>query len=131
MRNATPSTQDAITPQSLERIPRVGIQERALFLINSRELAVTTTSPPSHRGRRLAVVPMTIQPARLLTSPHETKEIRVGGFDMLRNYPTVPGNKRADKLAGVAAEKQDLYTAMSLAYLKLKISEKFRKAKDN
>ena len=40
----------------------------------------------------------------------------------------MPGNERADK---PAAEKLGQYTAMSLAHLKLKISEQFRKAKED
>jgi ribonuclease HI len=49
----------------------------------------------------------------------------------VKGHSGVPGNERADKLAGEAAERQGPYTAMSLAHLKLKISEKFRKAKED
>jgi len=41
-----------------------------------------------------------------------------------------PGNERVDKLAGEAAKKIGPYTAMSLAHLKLRISERFWKAKE-
>jgi len=40
-----------------------------------------------------------------------------------------PGNERADKLAGEAAEKTSWSQATSIAYLKLRISEKPRTAK--
>jgi hypothetical protein len=42
----------------------------------------------------------------------------------------VPSNKRADSLAGKAAEKTAWPATTSLAHLKLKICEKFRKAKE-
>jgi len=48
----------------------------------------------------------------------------------VKRHSDVPGNERADKLAGEVAEKLGLYTAISLAHLKLKISERLRKAKD-
>jgi hypothetical protein len=41
-----------------------------------------------------------------------------------------PANERADKLAGEAAGKDKWSEVASLAFLKLRISEKFRKAKD-
>ena len=41
-----------------------------------------------------------------------------------------PGNERADKLAGEAAGREKWSEVASLTYLKLRISEKFRKAKD-
>jgi hypothetical protein len=40
-----------------------------------------------------------------------------------------PGNEEADALAGRAAEKPGYSRVMSIAHLKLRISEKFRKAK--
>jgi hypothetical protein len=43
---------------------------------------------------------------------------------------TSPGNERADMFAGTAAEKVGQVTIMSIAHLKLKISERFRKAKE-
>jgi len=66
----------------------------------------------------------------------------VHGLQNLRNRRTVdikwvkghsgiPDNERADKLAGKAAERLGPYTDMSLAHLKLKISERFRKAKED
>jgi ribonuclease HI len=48
----------------------------------------------------------------------------------VKGHSSVPGNERADKLAGEAAERQGPYSAMSLAHLKLKISERFRKSKE-
>src|ERR1700749_2018519 len=41
-----------------------------------------------------------------------------------------PSNERADKLAGEAAEKIGQYPAMSIAHLKLRISDKYRGAKE-
>ena len=48
----------------------------------------------------------------------------------VKGHSGVPGNERADKLAGEAAEKTGPYTAMSLAHLKLRISDKYRAAKE-
>ena len=42
----------------------------------------------------------------------------------------MPGNEKADVLAGEAAERLGSYAAMSLAHLKLRISERFRTAKE-
>jgi hypothetical protein len=42
----------------------------------------------------------------------------------------VPGNERADALAGKAAEKATWSAVNSLAHMKLRVSEKFRKAKE-
>jgi ribonuclease HI len=42
-----------------------------------------------------------------------------------------PGNEKADVLAGRAAEKPGHSKTMSIAYLKLRISEKFGNAKES
>jgi hypothetical protein len=42
-----------------------------------------------------------------------------------------PGNERADQLAGKAAERVETQTIMSLSHIKLRISERFRLAKDS
>ena len=41
----------------------------------------------------------------------------------------MPGNERADVLAGVVAERQEASTITSIAHLKLKISGRFRAKK--
>jgi hypothetical protein len=48
----------------------------------------------------------------------------------VKGHQGTPGNERADALAGKAAEKADYSKYMSIAHLKLCISEKFRKATD-
>jgi hypothetical protein len=48
----------------------------------------------------------------------------------VKGHSGVPGNERADVLAGRAAEKTAPTTSyMPLAFLKLRISERYRKAK--
>jgi hypothetical protein len=48
---------------------------------------------------------------------------------MGQGTPGHTGNKRADILAGCAAEKVGYSRIMSIAHLKLQISEKFRRGK--
>jgi ribonuclease HI len=48
----------------------------------------------------------------------------------VKGHQGTPGNERADVLAGKAAEKIGYSKYMSIAHLKLRISEKFRNAKD-
>jgi hypothetical protein len=47
----------------------------------------------------------------------------------VKGHEGTPGNEKADILAGKAAEKLGYSKVMSLAHLKLQISEKFKKAK--
>jgi hypothetical protein len=47
----------------------------------------------------------------------------------VKGHEGTPGNERADVLAGKAAEKAGYSKVVSLAHLKLQISEKFREAK--
>jgi len=42
----------------------------------------------------------------------------------------IPGSERADKLASEAAERTAWSSVISLTHLKLRISEKFRRAKE-
>jgi hypothetical protein len=61
-------------------------------------------------------------------------ELRGQGFTVdlvwIEGHQGTPGNKRADALAGRAAEKAGYSKYMSIAHLKLRISEKFRSAKE-
>jgi hypothetical protein len=47
----------------------------------------------------------------------------------VKGHEGTPGSEGADVMAGKAAEKAGYSKVMSLAHLKLQISEKFRKAK--
>jgi hypothetical protein len=48
----------------------------------------------------------------------------------VKGHAGTPGNERADELAGKAAEMVGPHVAMSLAHIKLRISDRFRKAKE-
>jgi hypothetical protein len=48
----------------------------------------------------------------------------------VRGHAGTPGNERADQLAGQAAEMVGTHTTMSLAHIRLRISEIYRDAKD-
>jgi ribonuclease HI len=49
----------------------------------------------------------------------------------VKGHQGTPGNEKADVLAGRAAEKTGYSKVMSIAHLKLRISEKFRNAKES
>jgi hypothetical protein len=49
----------------------------------------------------------------------------------VKGHAGTPGNERADELAGKSAQAVGTYTVMSLSHIKLRISERFRKAKDS
>jgi hypothetical protein len=48
----------------------------------------------------------------------------------VKGHAGIPGNERADLLAGRAAEMVGTHTTMSLAHIRLRISERYREAKD-
>jgi hypothetical protein len=48
----------------------------------------------------------------------------------VKGHEDTPGNEKADVLTGRAAEKTGHSKVMSIAHLKLRISEKFRNAKE-
>jgi hypothetical protein len=48
----------------------------------------------------------------------------------VKGHQGTPGNEKADVLAGKAAEKAGYSKYISIAHLKLRISEKFRRAKE-
>jgi hypothetical protein len=48
----------------------------------------------------------------------------------VKGYAGTPGNKRADQLASEASEMVGTQATMSLAHIRLRISERFREAKD-
>jgi hypothetical protein len=63
---------------------------------------------------------------------HATYEAGGKTIDLMiwvKGHDGAPGNKKADVLAGRAAEKPGHSKVMSIAHLKLRISEKFREAK--
>jgi ribonuclease HI len=49
----------------------------------------------------------------------------------VKGHEGTPGNEKTDTLAGRAAEKAGYSKVMSIAHLKLRISEKFRGAKES
>jgi len=49
----------------------------------------------------------------------------------VKGHTGIPGNEKAGALAGKAAEKTIWLPTTSLAHLKLRISEKFRGAKED
>jgi len=48
----------------------------------------------------------------------------------VKGHSGVPGNEKADQLTGAAAERTSWPSVTSLAYLKLRSSERFRTAKE-
>jgi len=62
--------------------------------------------------------------------PTEAQEPSIRQYHIGQRTHWRPGNERADRLAGEAAERQGRYGTLSLAHLKLRISERFRTAKE-
>jgi len=58
-----------------------------------------------------------------------TQQGRTAEIKWVKAHTGTPGNERADRLAGEAAEKPTWSPVTTLAYLKLQISERFRKPK--
>jgi ribonuclease HI len=59
--------------------------------------------------------------------PHQYQSAEI---TWVKGHSGTPGNERADALAGRTAERTSWSPATSLAHLKLRISERFREAKD-
>jgi hypothetical protein len=72
--------------------------------------------------------PTTPAPGRVNTQP--TILGRTAEIQWVKGHSGVLDNERADTLAGVAAKTAAWSKFISLAHLKLRISEKFRAAKD-
>jgi len=73
------------------------------------------------------------RPARAIraTLRNLEREGRTADIQWVKGHAGTPGNERADQLAGAAAEKSSWSLFNSLAYLRLKVSEKFRRPKTN
>jgi ribonuclease HI len=67
---------------------------------------------------------------RWVTALNKATRKRTVDLVWVKGHAGTPGNKRADVLAGRAAEKIGTHTTMSLSHIKLRISERYRKAKD-
>jgi hypothetical protein len=67
---------------------------------------------------------------RWVTTLSRASRKRTVDIAWVKGHAGTPGNERADQLAGKAAELVGTHTIMSLAHIKLRISERFREAKD-
>jgi ribonuclease HI len=66
-----------------------------------------------------------------VTALERARRRRTVNIEWVKGHAGTPGNERGDELAGKAAHKVGTHTVMSLAHIKLRISERFRKAKDS
>jgi ribonuclease HI len=64
---------------------------------------------------------------RWVTALGRARRRRTVNIEWVKGHAGTPGNERADELAGKAAHMVGTHTIMSLAHIKLRISERFRR----